>query len=89
MGLRHPSFATDIELLQYNHPNGEKSNFLSKANSIGIRHFAFQVEQIEEEIEKLKKYGVELFGTLQTNPYGKKMIYIKGPDGIIVELAEF
>ncbi len=87
-GLKHPGMETAVELLQYINPVGEKFHGISKANSIGIRHFAFQVENIEEDILKLQKYGVEVFSPLQTNPYGKKMIYVKGPEGIIVELAE-
>ncbi len=88
-GLHHNAFDTNIELLKYIHPEGDKFGLLSKANSIGIRHFAFQVQHIEDEIEKLEDHGAELFGTLQINPYGKKMVYVKGPDGIIVEFAEF
>ena len=87
-GLRHESVSTVVELLQYLHPEGECSAVLSKANSIGIRHFAFQVQNIEEDIRKLQDSGADFFGPLQTNPYGKKMIYVKGPEGIIVELAE-
>lgn len=87
-GLKHPGVDTAVELLQYNTPAGERFYGISKANSIGIRHFAFQVENIEDDIRKLQDYGAEFFGPLQTNPYGKKMIYLKGPEGIIVELAE-
>ncbi len=87
-GLRHPAVSTVIELLHYITPEGVTFKGLSKANSIGIRHFAFQVQNIEEDIRKLQDFGVDFFGPLQTNPYGKKMIYVKGPEGIIVELAE-
>ncbi len=87
-GLKHRSIYTAVELLQYVNPEGDKSPFISRPNSVGIRHFAFQVENIEKMIQKLENSRNEFFGLLQTNPYGKKMIYIKGPDGIIIELAE-
>lgn len=87
-GLRHDAVSTAVELLKYNSPKGEKNPFISNPNSIGIRHFAFQVENIEDMIRRLKSRGTEFFGQLQTNTYGKKMIYLKGPDGIILELAE-
>ena len=87
-GLKHEAVSTAIELLQYINPEGDPSPFISQPNSPGIRHFAFQVENIESTVEKLKNRGTEFLGVLQTNPYGKKMIYLKGPDGIIVELAE-
>jgi hypothetical protein len=32
--------------------------------------------------------GVEFFSEIQTNPYGKKMCYFTGPDGILMELLE-
>jgi len=87
-GLKHEAVSTAVELLQYITPKGEKSPFISKANSVGIRHVAFQVADIETMSERLKKQGVPFLGSLQTNPYGKKMVYIEGPDGIILELAE-
>ncbi|MCD6121277.1 MAG: VOC family protein [Spirochaetales bacterium] len=78
-----------IELLQYLNPTGENCTSISKASSVGIRHIAFKVENIEEDTEKLENHGAVLFSPIQTNPCGKKMVYLKGPDGIILELAEF
>ncbi len=89
IGLRHPESETAVELLQYLHPAGTIPPSLPEPNAAGIRHLAFKVDDIEEEMARLGKYGVEFFSPLQVNPYGKKMVYLKGPDGIILELAEF
>ncbi len=87
--LRIGDFPVVIELLQYVNPVGDRCEFVSLPNTIGIRHVALRVERIEEVVDRLKTQGVEFFSEIRTNPYGKRMCYLKGPDGIILELAEF
>jgi len=63
---------------------------LSKANQIGFRHIAFQVENIEEIVENLKGKGVEFVSSIQSYPKtGKRLVYFLGPDGILLELAQY
>ncbi len=87
-GLRNEKCSTAVELLQYISPGKVECPNVSDANAVGIRHFAFKTEDIDKVLKNLASAGTEFLGELQTNPYGKRMIYIKGPDGIIVELAE-
>jgi 4-hydroxyphenylpyruvate dioxygenase-like putative hemolysin len=58
------------------------------ANTLGIRHIAFVVEDIEAVVAKLKKRGAELFGEIQNYENVYKLCYVRGPEGIILELAE-
>lgn len=87
--LKYSGFPVVIELLQYVNPVSERCSLISRANSIGIRHIAFKVKNIEKYVEKLKNHGAVFFSPIQTNPYGKRMAYLKGPEDIILELAEF
>jgi hypothetical protein len=58
------------------------------ANTLGIRHITFAVEAIEAIVAKLKKNGAEPVGEIQTYENTYKLCYIRGPEGIILELAE-
>jgi predicted enzyme related to lactoylglutathione lyase len=46
------------------------------------------VKDIEAVVAKLKKQGAEIVGRLQNYEDTYKLCYIRGPEGIILELAE-
>ncbi len=54
----------------------------------GIRHIAFVVEDIEAHVARLKKQGVEVFSEIHYYEDSHKLCYVRGPEGIILELAE-
>jgi len=84
-----PGTETSIELIRYYQPEGGKNPNISKANEIGFRHIAFEVEDIESVYRKLKNAGVTLFSDIQSYNVKKKLCYLLGPDGIILEIAEY
>jgi catechol 2,3-dioxygenase-like lactoylglutathione lyase family enzyme len=53
-----------------------------------MRHICFAVEDIEAIVTKLKKKGVEFFSEIQNYENVYKLCYLRGPEGIILELAE-
>ncbi len=77
-----------LELVKFHTPIDEKGIQPSYANTLGIQHIAFAVEDIEAIVAKLKKKGGELFGEIQNYENTYKLCYIRGPEGIIIELAE-
>ena len=77
-----------LELIQYENPKGEKDPKMSLANQIGFRHMAFEVENIDEVVEKLKKAGVKFHSEIQ-NYKTKRLCYFLGPEGIILEFAQY
>ncbi len=58
------------------------------ANTLGIRHIAFAVEGIEAVVAKLKEKGMETFSEIHDYEGMYKLCYVRGPEGIILELAE-
>ncbi len=58
------------------------------ANTLGILHIAFAVEDIEALVTKLTKKGAELIGEISNYENAYKLCYVRGPEGIILELAE-
>ena len=86
--LRTPDGEANIELVKFYMPSDEKGMPRPLANTLGIRHIAFAVEDIEAVVAKLKKKGAELFGEIQNYENTYKLCYVRGPEGIILELAE-
>ncbi len=86
--LRTPDGEANIELVKFYMPSDEKGMQRPLANTLGIRHIAFVVEDIEAVVAKLKKKGAELFGEIQNYENAYKLCYVCGPEGIILELAE-
>jgi catechol 2,3-dioxygenase-like lactoylglutathione lyase family enzyme len=64
--MRTPDGEASIELIQFYRPLGEKDIQRPLANTPGIRHLAFVVEDIEAVVAKLKKQGAEIAGRIQT-----------------------
>ena len=55
---------------------------------MGIRHIAFLVEDIEAAVAKLQARGAEPFSEVQRYEDSYKLCYVRGPEGIILDLAE-
>jgi catechol 2,3-dioxygenase-like lactoylglutathione lyase family enzyme len=87
--LRHPGSNVTIELLQFAADAGADPQ-LGRADRIGLRHLAFAVDDIEATVEKLHAAGVAFLSPIQTwEQTGKRLVYLHGPDGILLELAEY
>ena len=56
-------------------------------NTLGIRRVMFAVEGLDDVVARLRARGAELIGEMR---YGDayRLAYIRGPEGIIVALAE-
>ncbi|WP_058307875.1 VOC family protein [Gracilibacillus massiliensis] len=83
-----PDGEATLELVKFHTPQDEKGIQQSYANTLGIRHIAFAVEDIESIVTNLKKKGTELIGEIQNYKNVYKLCYVRGPEGIILELAE-
>lgn len=87
MGL--PGHETNLELIEYASPIGSVDPAISKPNQIGFRHMAFAVEDIEKTMSNLKAKNVNFLSDIQKYGEKKKLCYLLGPEGIILELAEY
>jgi catechol 2,3-dioxygenase-like lactoylglutathione lyase family enzyme len=88
VGLGTSDGQTWIELIKFYSPSDETDMQQPLANTLGIRHIAFAVEDIETVVAKLKKNGTEIFSEIQQYEESYKLCYVRGPEGIILELAE-
>ncbi|MDD1504134.1 VOC family protein [Lysinibacillus sp. CNPSo 3705] len=88
VGLGTTDGQTWIELIKFYTPSDEKDIQQPFANTLGLRHIAFTVEDIEAVVAKLKKKGTDIFSEIQQYEESYKLCYVRGPEGIILELAE-
>lgn len=86
--LRSPDGGSNIELIKYLNPTDGQINQPPLANTPGIRNIAFTVDDIEAVVAEMKKKGFEIFGEIQNYEGIYKLCYIRGPEGIILMLAE-
>lgn len=77
-----------IELVQFHSPKDAQGVQPSFSNTLGIRHICFAVDDVEAVVATAKKHGAELIGEIQNYENMYKLCYIRGPEGIILELAE-
>jgi catechol 2,3-dioxygenase-like lactoylglutathione lyase family enzyme len=82
-----PGGQATSELIQFFTPADEGGIRQLPANTLGIRHIAFVVEDSEAVVARLKAKGTETFSEI--HDLGEyKLCYVRGPEGIILELAE-
>lgn len=77
-----------IELDKFHTPNAIRFGPVdAPVNTLGIRRIMFAVDDLDAVFTRLRAYGAELIGQMQyENTY--RVAYIRGPEGIIVALAE-
>lgn len=81
---------TKIELLEATSENSSIAKFIEKKGE-GIHHIAYAVENIEEEMHRLKKEGFELIHSQPKDGADNKRIcflHPKSTNGVLVELCE-
>jgi catechol 2,3-dioxygenase-like lactoylglutathione lyase family enzyme len=86
--LRAPDGQGEIELVKFHSPVTEDGAPHAKANTPGLRHLAFLVDDIHAVVAGLEARGTELVGELVRYENSYWLCYVRGPEGIIVELAE-
>ena len=86
--LRTPDGNSKLELAKYRSPAYGRDEGPAPANAPGIRHILFVVDDIEASLAALRAHGSELVGELENYENSYWLCYVRGPAGIIVELAE-
>jgi catechol 2,3-dioxygenase-like lactoylglutathione lyase family enzyme len=77
-----------LELTKFHSPSSQGDNRQAPANTPGIRHVAFAVEDIDAVVAGLRSRGAKLVGELERYQGSYRLCYVRGPEGIIIELAE-
>lgn len=86
---------TRIELLQFLTPDGAVFAENSQPNTRGIRHIAFNVDDLEALIARLQNWGVEIISEPVEVPFAvgslgrKRLFYFYDPEGNLLEAAAY
>jgi catechol 2,3-dioxygenase-like lactoylglutathione lyase family enzyme len=86
--LQTPDRHSRVELTEFLTPSTDGGDQRAPANASGIRHVAFAVEDVDGVLARLRARGAELVGELGRYEDSYRLCYVRGPAGIIVELAE-
>jgi methylmalonyl-CoA/ethylmalonyl-CoA epimerase len=81
---------TKVELLQATRPDSPIAKFLEK-KSEGVHHIAFEVEDIESEVLRLKAAGFEILNETPKQGADNKLVVFLHPrstNGVLVELCQ-
>jgi catechol 2,3-dioxygenase-like lactoylglutathione lyase family enzyme len=86
--LQTPDGHGRLELSKFHAPPGPKTDLHAPANAPGIRHVTFAVGDLDAALAGVRAHGGELVGELENYEDIYRTCYVRGPEGIIVELAE-
>ena len=87
--MRTPDGHGRLELMKFHSPAAITAGPANApANTLGIRRIMFAVDDIEDVLARLRTHGAELVGGLEQYEDSYRLCYVRGPEGIVVALAE-
>ncbi|MFF7459244.1 VOC family protein [Kitasatospora sp. NPDC008115] len=87
--LRTPDGHGRIELAVFHSPEPVRPEpRQAPPNTLGIRRVMFAVDDIDDTVVRLLAHGAELVGEVVRFENLYRLCYVRGPEGIIVGLAE-
>jgi catechol 2,3-dioxygenase-like lactoylglutathione lyase family enzyme len=86
--LQTPDGHGRVELSKFHAPSGPGGDGHAPANTPGLRHLSFEVDDIDGALAGLRARGAELVGEVERYRDIYRLCYVRGPEGVIVELAE-
>jgi len=87
--MRTPDGHGRVELTKFHTPpaiSSEPPN--APANTLGIRRIMFAVDDIDDVVARLRAHGAELLGGIAQYEDSYRLCFVRGPEGIILGLAE-
>jgi catechol 2,3-dioxygenase-like lactoylglutathione lyase family enzyme len=87
--MRTPDGHGRLELDRFHTPPAVRAEPVNPpVNTLGIRRIMFAVDDIEDVLARLQAHGAELVGEVVQYEDSYRLCYIRGPEGIMVALAE-
>ena len=86
--LRTPDGHGRLELIKFHTPQATTAEPNTPVNTLGIRRVMLAVDDLEEVLARLQAHGAELVGEVVQYEDRYLLCYVRGPEGIIVALAE-
>ncbi len=87
--MRTPDGHCRVELTRFHTPPAVRAEPESApANALGIRRIMFAVDDIDDVVARLRSHGAELLDEIAQYEDSYRLCYLRGPEGIIIGLAE-
>jgi catechol 2,3-dioxygenase-like lactoylglutathione lyase family enzyme len=86
--VRTPDDHGRLELTKCHHPTATTAEPNASANTLGLRRLMFAVDDIDQVVARMRAHGHDLIGDVAEYEDVYRLCYLRGPDGIIVALAE-
>ena len=83
-----PDGGSKLELATFVRPDHEPGSPTAMANELGLRNVSFEVDDLQTAVDKLAADGYGLVGGIGEYEGVWRMAYVRGPEGLIVSLAE-
>jgi catechol 2,3-dioxygenase-like lactoylglutathione lyase family enzyme len=83
-----PDGHSRLELSRYLTPPPVADHRNAPINALGYLRTMFTVEDIDDTVSRLQKYGAELVGEIVQYENSYRLCYIRGPEHILIGLAE-
>jgi catechol 2,3-dioxygenase-like lactoylglutathione lyase family enzyme len=77
-----------LELTRFHHPVATTAEPHAPANTLGLRRIMLAVTDIDEAVAEVRARGFDLVGEVAQYEDLYRLCYVRGPEGIIVALAE-
>jgi catechol 2,3-dioxygenase-like lactoylglutathione lyase family enzyme len=85
--VRTPDGHGKVELTKFHTPTAISAGSTAP-NALGIRSIMFAVDDIDDVVARMRAHGAELVGEVVQYEDMYRLCYVRGPEGIIVALAE-
>lgn len=87
--VKTPDGHSRLELMKFHSPaSPAPAEPNPPVNAFGFRRIMFAVDDTDEVLARLRTHGAEILGDRVTYGDSHQLVYVRGPEGIIVALAE-
>jgi catechol 2,3-dioxygenase-like lactoylglutathione lyase family enzyme len=87
--MRTPDGHGGIELAKFHTPPAVRAEpHDAPVNALGLRRIMFAVDDVDDVVARLRSHGGELVGEIAQYEDVYRLCFMRGPDGIIIGLAQ-
>jgi catechol 2,3-dioxygenase-like lactoylglutathione lyase family enzyme len=86
--VRTPDGHTQLEFTKYVAPRDGVPADHAPVSRHGVRHVAFEVDDLDGCLDVVRAHGLDLVGRVTRVDESFRFVYVRGPEGFVVELAE-
>src|ERR1041384_541720 len=86
--MRTPDGHSRLELSRFLAPSVVADHRNAPVNALGYLRAMFAVEDLDDTLVRLRKHGAKLVGEVVEYEHTYRLCYIRGPEGILIGLAE-